>query len=85
MVWFIDNETKKWIYEIIGGLSRFDLNSISDLFRKEFDFSDQDVAPKPKAKKEDVRAAADWFCLHFVILNSLVLNYTYRVAFATFV
>jgi len=46
---------------------------------------DQDVAPKPKAKKEDLRAVADWFALHFVIFLSLTLNYIYRVAFAQLV
>lgn len=40
---------------------------------------------KPKAKKEDIRAVVDWFALHAVIAISLLLNYSYRVSFASIV
>jgi hypothetical protein len=82
VVWFIDHETKAWLYQIFGAISRFDFSYVKVHFDKEFEFFYQDVAPKPKAKKEDLRAVADWFALHLVIFMSLTLNYVYRVAFA---
>lgn len=85
VVWFLDNQTKKWAYDIAGCFVRLDLEGLKDILFVEFDFADQDLPPVMKRRKEDTRAVVDWFCLHFVIMTSFVLNYLYRVALASLV
>ena len=79
IVWFIDYESKKWAYEISSCIIRLDFEGFKNLFAMELNF-DEDPKPMTKSKKSDIHAVADWFCLHFVMMMSIMLNYSYRVS-----
>lgn len=53
------------------------------LFNTELDFTEQvENAPTSKAKRDDIRAMADWYCMNLIAFVSFGFNYLYHVSFA---
>jgi len=77
LAWFIDHETKKWVFEVLRCILTLDIKGFRQLYAKELDFNQPDL---PAAKdKDDTRASIDWACLNYVTMVSLLLNYFYRL------
>ena len=80
LVWFIDHQSKQVIYEVSQCLVKLDWRGLLTILAQEVDY-DMEQTPKKKQRKEDLRAAVDWYCLNLIMAASFAFNFVYHLTF----